>query len=69
MKFKAQPKIVDAPMSVEAWGVPLDEQGYVTGFYVDGYIVGPVVESTEEYISLEWWCPVDVSTLKPIVEV
>ena len=27
------------------------------------YIVGPIVEVNDEYISLEYWCPVDRETL------
>lgn len=62
MRFKAQPKLVDqTPSELD---IPLDSDGYVHGWYVDGFIVGKVMESCEEYIALEFWCPVDVSTLE-----
>lgn len=64
VKFKAQPKLVDQKPS--DFEMPLDADGYVHGWYVDGFIVGGVIESTEEYVSLEYWCPVDVSTLKKV---
>lgn len=64
MKFQAQPKFVDEmPSDLD---IPLNSQGYVEGYYVDGFIVGDFIETNEEYTSLEWWCPVDVSTLKPL---
>lgn len=62
MKFKAKPKMVDQTPS--DFDIPVDAEGYVRGWYVDGFIVGEVIESTEEYINLEYWCPVDVSTLE-----
>lgn len=66
MKFRAQPKIIDrSPSDLD---IPVDEEGYVQGFYVDGFIVGGFVEVNEEYTSLEWWCPVDVSTMKEVAE-
>lgn len=41
-----------------------DDEGYIHGYYVDGYIVGPVVDVDQEYISLEWWCLVQQSTVE-----
>ena len=43
-----------------------NENGYVTGYFVDGFIVGTVVEANDEYISIEWWCPVDADTLERV---
>lgn len=61
MKFKAKPKLVD--QNASDLDIPIDSEGYVTGYYVDGLIVGNFAEVNTEYTSLEWWCPVDVSTL------
>lgn len=43
--------------------------GWVQGFYVDnhygkGYIVGDVIEASEEYITLDYWIPVDIKTVE-----
>lgn len=67
MKFKAKPIKVEMPTSYD-WDIPVDSKGYVTGYYVDGFIVGEVIESTEEYINLSWWYPVDVGTLEVVKE-
>jgi uncharacterized phage protein (TIGR01671 family) len=37
--------------------------GWIYGTYLDGYIVNGVVESTDEYIALEEWCPVKIETV------
>ena len=39
------------------------QDGWVYGSLVDGYIVGDIVEVAEEYISLEWWIPVEIETI------
>lgn len=36
---------------------------WIKGYYVDGCIVGGVVEANEEYIALERWWPVDKGTV------
>ncbi len=36
---------------------------YVYGWYVDGFIVGKVMELDDEYIDLEYWVPVDPETV------
>lgn len=41
----------------------IHENGYVTGSYIDGYIISGVVEANSEYISIGQWCPIDTSTL------
>lgn len=33
------------------------------GWYVDGFIVGEVIEANDEYIALEYWVPVDPETV------
>lgn len=48
---------------LKEWDYELDEQGYVTGWYADGYIIGEFTEVTEEYVAISQWCPVDVSTV------
>lgn len=52
----------------------IDDEGYVTGFFVGsdsknsvyGYIVGGVVEATDEYINLESWIPVYLDTVEEV---
>ena len=36
---------------------------YVYGWYVDGFIVGKVMDYHDEYIDLEYWVPVDPETV------
>lgn len=77
MKFKAKPeffKRVDSTVGLlevepfEGFYKLLDNDGYISGYYVDGYIVGKISEVTDEYFSPEFWCPVDKSTLVKIGE-
>lgn len=66
MKFKA--KILDNIKDEEfiedgrkeGW---IDEDNYIYGWYVDGYIVGPIVDVGDDHIELDYWCEVDKSTL------
>ncbi len=67
--FKAIPKpgILDAN-DYSDYHVPLPElEGYdgtyVYGWYVDGFIVGEVIEANDEYIAIEYWVPVDPETV------
>lgn len=46
----------------------MDDEGYVHGYYVDGYIIGKIAEVTDEYFQPEFWCPIDKSTLVKIGE-
>lgn len=39
------------------------DNGWIYGYYVGGFIVGDVVESTNEYIALEFWWPVKRETV------
>ena len=41
----------------------IHDNGWVYGSYVDGYIINGVVESTDEYIAIENWCPVKIKTV------
>lgn len=77
MKFKAKPAYKRCQFAVigfqddepfEGFYDLLDADGYVSGYYVDGYIVGKIAEVTNEYFSPEFWCPVDKSTLLKIGE-
>ena len=52
----------------EVYSVPLPELAgydgtYVYGWYVDGFIVGKVMEVGDEWIALEYWVPVDPETV------
>ncbi|MGM0122716.1 hypothetical protein IGI37_000081 [Enterococcus sp. AZ194] len=66
MKFKAKPIEEILTEDLEYSEFDVDAEGYIHGWYVDGYIVGAVLEANSEYISLENWCPVDMDTLKEV---
>lgn len=63
MKFRA--KVDESKISVwdAEWtdfcedGI-IDEEGYITGWYVDGFILGDVVEADSETIIFGYWVPV-----------
>ena len=38
----------------------LNADGEAVGYLVGDYLVGKVIDSCDEYISLEWWMPVGV---------
>ena len=38
-------------------------RNWVFGTYLDGFIVDGVAEATDEYIALEFWCPIDIDTV------
>lgn len=40
-----------------------NKNGWVFGSYIDGRIINGVLESTEEYIAIETWCPIIPETL------
>lgn len=69
MKFRAKPLFEQGEYEDDfkkEFADFIDEDGYIVGWYVDGAIVGKFVEFDEEYISLEFWCKVDVDTLEVI---
>lgn len=70
IKFKAIPKIEDLDELLkdgiepfEGFNDLLDDEGYVHGYYVDGYIVGGVADVTDEYFQPDFWIPVDKNTV------
>ena len=70
-KFKAKPKkpfdpAFDDPDDVAWFEDLLDEDGYIHGWYVDGYIVGNIVEADDEYIAHEFRCSVDKETVEVV---
>jgi hypothetical protein len=69
--FKAIPK--PGALDEEIDCVPLLERAqfdgtYVYGWYVDGFIVGEVMEVDNEWIALEYWVPVDPETVRLVNE-
>lgn len=69
MLFKAKPKAsaLESDHYSHAygqWEFPIDADGYIHGWYVDGYIIGAIQESTEEYIAPDFWCPIEKDTLE-----
>lgn len=66
--FKAKPLSTNTdsldPDDVEWFHEMLDDEGFISGWYSDGYIIGNVIEADDEYIIHEFWCPVDKSTLQ-----
>ena len=70
--FKAIPLKLE--LDPEVYSVPLPELAgydgtYVYGWYVDGFIVGEVIEANDEYIAIEYWVPVDPETVRLVEEV
>ena len=69
MKFKGKPIDIE-PYEDGSWPSwfeeILEEDGYVHGYYVDGYIVGDVVDATDEWINLSFWCPVDKDSVEVV---
>ena len=71
VKLKAKPKdnITDV-YHLDWLHSMLDEDGYVTGYYLKGpsgaYLVGELIEADAEYTVLEYWVPVDESTLEVV---
>lgn len=68
MKFKAKPKIDkrERKYLLKELKDFIDDDGYITGWYVDGAIVGKFVEFNGEYTVNEFWCKVDVETLEVV---
>lgn len=62
-KFKAKSELNIEEM--DGFGIP-HENGWVTGWYADGYLLGDALEVHEEYIAHEWWCKVDKNTVKSL---
>lgn len=62
--IKAIPDLPESDLDeTKEYGYRMDEEGYIHGWYVDGYIVGGIEEVNDEYISLEKWCPVHPDTV------
>lgn len=73
MKFKAKSKeeLTEEMADEDLWyslKEYIDDEGYIYGWYVDGYIVGGMVEVNDEYCSLEYWVPVIEDTLVLVKE-
>ena len=69
MKFRAKPLFEKDELEDDfkkEFADFIDKDGYIVGWYVDGAIVGKIFDFDEEYISLEFWCKVDVDTLEVI---
>lgn len=64
MMFAAVPLEEVQKQILEEMPEAMDDWGYIHGWYVDGYIVGAIEESTEEYIAPEFWCPIEKDTLE-----
>lgn len=66
MLFKAKPKAsaFNHELYSYEWTPPIDANGFIHGWYVDGFIVGSVQESTDEYIAPDFWCPIEKDTLE-----
>lgn len=67
--FKAKPlksidPAFDDPDDIAWWEEFLDDDGFIHGWYSDGFIIGHVIEADDEYIIHEFWCPVDKTTLQ-----
>lgn len=60
-EFRAIPDI--SQEEIEFLEVPMTGK-YVYGTYNDGYMLGPVIEATDEHINHEWWVKVHPETLE-----
>lgn len=60
LKFKAKSTL--SAEELDAKGIPHDEL-WVTGAYLDGYILSGIVEANDEYITIETWAAVDKNTV------
>lgn len=67
-KFRAKPTEKVMELMNENYYFWMDEEGYVHGNLVDNYITGGVVEAEEEYIALEYWCPIKPETIELVEE-
>lgn len=68
MKFRAKVDTSKLTMD-EEWQEFFEEKvtdGYIAGFYADGYILGDLVESNDEYIIFEYWIPVHKDTVERV---
>jgi len=73
MKFKAKLKqeLKKEMFEEDLWSFLkeyVDDEGYIYGWYVDGYIVGKMLEANDEYCSLEYWAPVIEDTVVLVKE-
>ena len=73
MKFKAKLKqeLKKEMFEEDLWSFlqeHIDDEGYIYGWYVDGYIVGGMIEANDEYCSLEYWAPVIEGTVVLVKE-
>jgi len=61
IKFRGLPTCKDKD---ELDYINFDRDGnFAVGFYEDGYIIGNVVEASDDYISPEFWVAVDKNTV------
>jgi len=61
IKFRGLPTLKDKD---ELDYINFDRDGnFAVGFYEDGYIIGNVVEASDDYISPEFWVAVDSNTV------
>lgn len=67
-KFKAKVAEGISAEHLRVWDIPTDSEGYVEGYLTGDYIVGDIIEANDEYISHEWWCPIQPDTVKPVEE-
>ena len=73
MRFKAKPTeaLTKEMVDEDLWFFMkeyVDDEGYIYGWYVDGYIVGGMIEANDEYCSLEYWAPVIKDTVVLVEE-
>jgi len=61
IKFRA---VANASLTeLDAAGIPYQGK-FVYGSYSDGFILGPIIDVQDEYITHQWWVEIDKSTLE-----
>lgn len=61
IKFRAIPRYTNMCRD-ELKEMPQYDETFIYGYLIDNYIVGDVIEATDEYISLEYWVPIKKET-------
>lgn len=65
MTLKFEAKAIMSYNELNQLGIE-HNNGYVKGWLVEDFIVGEIVEATDEYINFEYWVKVDTKTVRQV---